>query len=37
MNNIKIENNYKLLKDNLDENIKEVKILDDNKKDIYSL
>ena len=37
MNNIKIENNYKLLKDNLDENIKEVRILDDNKRDIYFL
>ena len=37
MENIKIENNYKLLYDYLDENIKKIKILDDNKKNIYSL
>lgn len=36
MKNIKIQNNYKLLYDYLDENIKKIKILDDNKKNIYS-
>jgi len=35
MENIKIENNYKLIKDHLDENIKKVKILDNHKKNIY--
>ena len=37
MNNIKIEYNYKILKDILDENIKNVRILNDNKRNIFSL
>ena len=37
VNNIKIENDYKLLSDYLNENIKKIKMMDDNKKNVYSL
>jgi len=37
VNNIKIENDYKLLSDYLNENIKKIKTMDDNKKNVYSL
>jgi len=37
MNNIKNTHNYKIIKEILDKNIKKVKIVDDHKKNVYSL